>query len=41
VIKTISASGGATGTKFEASAFGVAALPKKINPTTDSRFIVL
>jgi hypothetical protein len=41
LIKKISARGGATGTKFESSAFGTASLPKKIDPATDPRFIVL
>jgi hypothetical protein len=41
LIKSISASGGATGSKFESSAFGTAKLPKKIDPATNPQFIVL
>ncbi len=41
LIKLIIAKGGASNTKFEASAFGKARLPTKVDPATDGRFVVL
>ena len=41
LIKSIFAKGGATQSVFEASAFGKALLPKKVDPATDPRFKTL
>ncbi|HWE97712.1 MAG TPA: DNRLRE domain-containing protein [Tepidisphaeraceae bacterium] len=41
LIKSLFAKGGATGSHFEATAFGSIKLPKKVNPALDPQFVVL